>query len=315
MQNEKVTRYERLIHPRKIIVATDLNDRERLQPLAVAQARASQAQLTLVHADLISMLEQGSEPPIPMPRESPGEIAEKMLAELAAEMCSQGVGCEAVVRQGLSAVEVLREEVARIGADRLIMATHGRGRIGQLMLGSVAKSLLKILGIPIFVAGPNVRSAERYAVPKRILHPVSLTGRYRDTVEVVRGIAELYGAELILMHVLGADSDENVNPRGTIGWAKHALDVAIEDRASLTVNLLTHVAFGSVTEEVLESAERFQADWIVLGLREQSRHPQLVESTAYKVMAAAKVPVLAMHHPQAAATQGGCQVEVPSAIA
>jgi nucleotide-binding universal stress UspA family protein len=315
MQNKNVTRYERLIHPRKIVVATDLSDGERLLPLAIAQARASQAQLTLLHADLVSILAQGNELQPVIPSEGQAEAAEKMLTELAAKMRSQGVSCEAVVCPGLSAAEVLLEEVARIGADRLIMATHGRGRIGQMMLGSVAKRVLKVLGIPIFVVGPNVQSAERCAVPKRILHPVSLAGKYQDAVEVVRGIAELYGAELVLMHVLGPDSEENVNPRRTIEWAKHALDVAIEDRVSLTVNLLTHVAFGSVTDEVLESAERFQADWIVLGLNEKSHRPLLVESTAYKVIAAAKVPVLAMHHPQPKATQARRNVEVPSVIA
>ena len=147
-----------LVQPRQILVATDLCDSNYLLPIAIAQAKATGAHLILVHALLTpaiaAVTAQGLVPPDgSMDAE---EFAERILAELVKRARAEGVTCDSVVRQGFSAAEALRNEVHRAGAERVIMGTHGRGRIGQLVLGSVAKSLLRSLEIPIFAVAPQV---------------------------------------------------------------------------------------------------------------------------------------------------------------
>lgn len=289
---------EALVQPRQILMATDLCDSNYLLPIAIAQAKATGAHLTLVHAfinpALSSVSAQGLVPPDGgMDAE---EFAERILAELVKRAREEGVTCDSVVRQGFSAAEALRDEVHRTGAERVIMGTHGRGRIGQLVLGSVAKSLLRSLEIPIFAVGPHVRAPEAFATPRRILHPVSLHGFYRENVEVTRRLAEFYRAELILMHSIEPDAGEESPCTRDLSWAKRQLDASVEDPSTLMVNLKTHVTYGEVIGEILESASQFEADWIVLGWNEKRRNPAFVESAAYRVMAGASMPVLTLPH-------------------
>lgn len=287
-----------LVQPRHILVATDLCDSNYLLPLAIAQAKATGAHLTLMHAFIhipmtpVSM--QGLVPPDGgMGAE---EFAERILAELVKRVRAEGVMCESIVRQGFSVAEALVEEVRSGGAERLIMGTHGRGRIGQLVLGSVAKTLIRSLDIPIFAVGPHVRAPEAFATPRRILHPVSLRGYYRENVDVARRLAEFYRAELILMHVIEPDAVGGQFNAHDQDWAKRQLDASVEDLSTLTVNLKTHVSYGEVIGEILENAARFGADWIVLGWNEKRQSVAFSESAAYRVMAGAATPVLTLPH-------------------
>lgn len=287
-----------LVQPRQILVATDLCDSNYLLPVAIAQAKATGAHLTLVHAfinpTIPSVSAQGLVPPDgSMDAE---EFAERILAELVKRARSEGVTCDSIVRQGFSAVEALRNEIHRTGAERVIMGTHGRGRIGQLVLGSVAKSLLRSLEIPIFAVGPHVRAPEAFATPKRILHPVSLRGFYRENVDVARRLAEFYRAELILMHSIEPDAGDMKSGGHDLNWAKRQLDASVEDPSTLIVNLRTHVSYGEVISEILDCSSQFQADWIVLGWNERRRNPAFAESAAYRVMAAAPMPVFTIPH-------------------
>jgi nucleotide-binding universal stress UspA family protein len=287
-----------LVQPRQILVATDLCDSNYLLPIAIAQAKATGAHLTLVHAfinpAIASVSAQGLIPPDGgMDAE---EFAERILAELVKRARAEGVTCDSVVRQGFSAAEALRDEAHRTGAERVIMGTHGRGRIGQLVLGSVAKSLLRSLEIPLFAVGPHVRAPEAFATPRRILHPVSLHGHYRENVEVARRLAEFYRAELILMHSIEPDAGDGNSGAHDLSWAKRQLDASVENPSTLIVDLKTHVTYGEVIGEILESAAQFEADWIVLGWNEKRRNPAFTESAAYRVMAGAAMPVLTLPH-------------------
>ena len=287
-----------LVQPRQILVATDLCDSNYLLPIAIAQAKATGAHLTLVHAfihpAISSVTAQGLIPPDGgMDAE---EFAERILAELVKRARAEGVSCDSIVRQGFSAAEALRDEVHRTGAERVIMGTHGRGRVGQLVLGSVAKSLLRSLEIPIFAVGPHVHAPEAFATPRRILHPVSLHGFYRENVDVARRLAEFYKAELILMHSIEPDTGNAGTGGHDLSWAKRQLDASIEDPSSLMVNLKTHVTYGELIGEILESAAEFETDWIVLGWNEKRRNPAFAESAAYRVMAGAAMPVLTLPH-------------------
>lgn len=287
-----------IVHPRHILVATDLWDSNYLLPLAIAQAKATGAHLTLVHAYADPAFQpfgaRGLVPPDgSMDAE---EFAEGTLVELVKRARAEGVASDSILRRDSSVVEVLRDEIHRNGSGRVIMGTHGRGRFGQFMLGSVAKRLLRALEIPIFAVGPNVRSPEASATPKRILHPVSLHGCYRENVAAVRRLAEFYKAELILMHTIDPDSQQAKDPEHDLDWAKYQLDASIEEPSTLTVDLRTHVSYGEVISGIIENASYFEADWIVLGCNEKRRKSAFVESAAYRVMAQAHVPVFTLPH-------------------
>ena len=292
--NQARTGIEELAKPDQILVATDLEDCEFLLPYAVEQAKTCGAPLTLLH----SLMNAG----IPeFDTAGFAEVerrAEEKMNKAVEKVRAEGVSCNSEISHTFFPEDTVPGAVRRIGAKRLIMATRGRGRIGQIMLGSVAQRLLSVLDIPIFVVGPHVDAAPEHGhfSPKRILHPVSFAQGYHESVEFARDVAELYGAQLILSHVLDPDLADKVNPRKTEQWAKNALDEAISDRTTLRVPLLTHVDCGNVIDEILHTAKVFRADWIVLGAKVFAETPIVANSIAYKLMAASKVPVLTLPH-------------------
>lgn len=74
-------------------------------------------------------------------------IAHRYLAE-------RGVEAEMKMAYGDPADEI-RKEAAAGGYDFIIVGSHGRGAVGQVLLGSVSKTLLEKAPCPVLVAGKN----------------------------------------------------------------------------------------------------------------------------------------------------------------
>lgn len=282
--------------PDRILVATDLTDLDYLLPHVVAQAKASGAQVTLVHAILPSDIAPVEAWAVSSIEECKiDRDARVMLLGIARQLQAQGITCDISARRG-HASRVIRDELGRIDATRLILGTHGRGKLGQLTLGSVAHELLSKVDIPVFVVGPHARDAVQHATPRKILHPVSLMGDYQESVDLALEIAQSYRAELTLLHVLDRDTAEEINPERTIAWAKHALEALALDGTNLVPPVHTLVTTGKLAEEILKAAAQTNADWIVLGADGGFRPWFYKESAAYKVLTVATCPVLTLRH-------------------
>jgi len=303
MQNLIKERFQKctLAAPDRILVATDLTDTEWLLPHAVAQAKASGSQVTLVHAlrplDLVPMTPDTitSIDQVKILRDT-----RLTLMGIAQTIKAQGIECTAVVHRG-NPLEVIAEEVDRTGATRVIAGTHGRGKLGQLVLGSVVHQLLDKLDIPIFAVGPNARNA-KHTTPHRVLHPVSFLGDYRDSVRLALDIAQTSRAELTLLHVLDADLDDTINPERTRKWAEEALSKLIPNAEYLIPPVHICVTTGDLADEINRISSQIGADWIVLGANASPRSLSLQETLAYKVLTMVNCPVLTLrHHP--------CQIE------
>jgi nucleotide-binding universal stress UspA family protein len=282
--------------PERILLATDLTDTDCLVPHAIAQAKASGARVTLVHAlppsDVVPL--DGAAIPYVDKAKIVRDVRVLLLG-VAQQFELQGIACDIAVRDG-SAGDVIREELGRINATRLIMGTHGRGKLGQLTLGSVAHDLIAKVPVPIFVVGPHARDFVKHLTPRSILHPVSLMGDYRESLHLALEIAQAYEAELTLLHVLDRDVNQSIDPDRSISWAKNALDALIPDATSPISPVHTRVVSGNLAEEILKAAVQTDADWIVLGADGGLRSWFFPESAACKMVATAPCPVLTLRH-------------------
>lgn len=280
----------------RILMATDLTDTDYLAPHAIAQAKASGARVTLVHAlpasDIVPL--DGAAIPYVDKAKIVRDV-QIFLLGVAQQFEWQGILCDAVVRDG-SAGEVIREELGRTNATRVIMGTHGRGKLGQLTLGSVAHDLIAQVPVPVFVVGPNARDSVQHVTPRRILHPVSLVGDYWESLHLAFQIAQTYDAELTLLHVLDRNVNQSIDPERIISWAKNALDALIPRATSPVSPVHTRVVSGNLAEEILKAAVQTHADWIVLGADGGLRSWFFPESAACKMVAAAPCPVLTLRH-------------------
>src|SRR5688572_17457850 len=85
---------------------------------------------------------------------------------------------------------------ATLGADLIVMGTHGRSGIAHLLLGSVAERVVRLAAAPVFTirqpAGPV----------KRVLVPTDFSATADAALDYAYLVAERFGASIQLLHVL-----------------------------------------------------------------------------------------------------------------
>ena len=149
----------------KILVPTDFSEQaERALSAATSLARALGAKLHVVHV--------GPDVPYFGPPFAPGlafanELTAASRKEFDAYMAAvreRGIEAAGTLAIGVAHVEIIR--VAKdIGADLIVMGTHGRSGFQYLLLGSVAERVVRTSPIPVMVVPSPQKSAERPATP------------------------------------------------------------------------------------------------------------------------------------------------------
>jgi nucleotide-binding universal stress UspA family protein len=145
----------RWTHPAVILVATDLSDLERLMPFALEQAAQTGARLILLHA--IATAAAMSVDAVGMPYCDPSaalEFAEKELAPWCEMARRRNIACDGLVREG-RATQQIAAAARQFQADRILLGTRSRGRLGKMLLGSVAEQVLRSVNLPVFTVGPE----------------------------------------------------------------------------------------------------------------------------------------------------------------
>jgi nucleotide-binding universal stress UspA family protein len=283
-----------LASPKRILVATDIDDLEGLLPHAIAQARASGALVTIVHS--IYPLYVASLETAVIPVDYEATLINDVRARISGavnRMIAAGVDSCVFIKIG-RASDVILQELIRTNSSRLIMGTHGRGKLRQFALGSVAHDLVTKVSIPIFVIGPHARHSGMHAKPSKILHPVSFVGNYPDNCLLALQIAKNFGAEITFLHILEQSIDHNLNPARSIAWAENALADCLPRDLLQSHSITMKVVFGDVAKEILVTAKDMRADWIVLSTDEGSQNGVFTESRAFAVLANANCPILTL---------------------
>lgn len=136
-----------------IVAAIDFSDAtERVVDAAVAQARAFGADLHLVH-----VLEP--EPAYTAygftPDEFPAmhafhEEARKRATRRLSEVAAEAPGIHRHLAEG-SPLHALLGYVKEIGADLVVLGSHGHGMVASLLLGSVAEGMVRKAAVPTLV--------------------------------------------------------------------------------------------------------------------------------------------------------------------
>ncbi len=95
-----------------------------------------------------------------MPSIDPSEIRNQLaqrfhkehqtLQQYADELRKEDIDCKALMIQGPN-VKMLLNEVDKLGVDFMIVGSHGKGVISQILLGSTSKDLIKKSPVPIYL--------------------------------------------------------------------------------------------------------------------------------------------------------------------
>lgn len=139
---------------KRIVVPTDLStESERAFGPAAELARKLGLGIVLLHVVRESPVLTGAAPgaatPIPQPDiQGEREHAERQLAAMARQLGEVDVDTE--VRVGPQPAQTIADFAKEIDAEAIAIATHGRGGIRRLVLGSVAESVLRRAKCPVF---------------------------------------------------------------------------------------------------------------------------------------------------------------------
>lgn len=134
---------------RAILHPTDFSaPSEAALELACSLARAHGARLIILHVAAFEMTEGGM---LALPtdtvfyREALNEVRDRVVGP------SPGFPVETCLREGVPVEEILRA-ADDVGADLIIMGSHGRTGLGRLLMGSVAEAVMRRAGCPVLLA-------------------------------------------------------------------------------------------------------------------------------------------------------------------
>ena len=293
----------RWTHPATILVATDLSDLDHLMPFALEQAGETGARLTLLHVLSSSALIAADASGMPYyDTASALETAHEMLRPWCEVATRRGIHCDALVREG-HPTQQIAAAVRQFQADRVLLGTRSRSKIGKLLLGSVAEQVLRSVYLPVMTVGPEAHLPVARNGERVVLHATSLRETSRPSAALACQIAATQNAKLVLLHVLPPIEvmERRHMPTGLDSSAMVELRILAEETGTHCCSAVEPVVLhGNPSIEILALASERRAGLIVLGATHRLALENLTrDRTVYRVLAHARCPVLTLREPQA----------------
>jgi nucleotide-binding universal stress UspA family protein len=265
---------------------------------AVGLARAHQSKLSVLHVVIPDAL-------IYMTPDSPVialDTQEKWAREEMQRLEERlaGLSHETFVSRGTDVWSVVAPKLAEAQSDLLVLGTHGRTGLDELLLGSVAETILRHSAIPVMTVGAEVPPCpESQGRFHRVLLATNFAAGSGETAGYAMALAERDQAQLLLLHACKASAQCGTNgePDLSIAEAHHRLHGLVAETDKLWHRPEPIVEFGDAGARILEVAKRRSADLIVMSVRDAASifaATHLAMGTAHEVVARAPCPVLTL---------------------
>jgi nucleotide-binding universal stress UspA family protein len=283
---------------------------EQVIPLALESARAARSKLRLV------LVHQS--PPPPTDPESAQlyvsidlalrKVEREYLTALRRRLHqSSGLQISAVTIDG-PAGPTLVKYVKETGIDLVMISTHGRGGVRGAWLGSVADYVIRSVNIPVLVvrAHEGTSALPHFSKIREIMVPLDGSTLAEAALGPASDIAELFGAELLLVQVVWPVSAGNLLPvpfpsgydNEIVGVRRKEtqeyLDGVVNDLQERGVCVKATVVVGhNVAEALLDLAHPKRIDLVAIATHGRGGLQRLLlGSVADKLIRGAGPPVL-----------------------
>ena len=175
------------------------------QAIPVAQAIAERARcklkLVLIHEPLLLMEPGPAYTKIELAmQKADREYLKSVTARLRERL---GRSVSSAVLRGMPLAQTLTTYIRELGADLIVMTTHGRGGIRRAWLGSITDQLIRMSEVPILVVRPSdAKPAESSVRLTEILVPLDGSPLAEAVLEPAAALARLWDAEMSLVQVV-----------------------------------------------------------------------------------------------------------------
>lgn len=278
---------------RKILLATDFTAHARkVAAEAVRLARRHGAQLHVVYVDVVALEAAGTftDPPIPDYIRSMGQLSEGADLEL-----NYKDTVLKIVRDRTEAAGILRY-AADQAVDLIVIGTHGRNVVSEMILGSVAQAVARDAAVPVLVVGARAAADGGGSV----LAPVDFSLSSATSLAQAGRVAARRDARLIALHVVDFGRMP-LQRELDLGEHERRARAQLQDfvgGAGLPANAETLVTVGPAPEEIVRIAAKFNASLIVLAPSAKSvLERAMLGSVCRAVIRSAPCPVLVHRGP------------------
>jgi nucleotide-binding universal stress UspA family protein len=276
-----------MIRPKSILVATDLHDLDFLLPVAIDQARMTGAMVWLLHVippEAYVSIESGNFPGAQ--KEKAFLDAEAILNRAAFQLREKNIACTYEVRRWYP-VDQTEAFIGHHRVERLILGTSSRGKLGKLLVGSIAEELIRNVNVPVCTVGPHFRPLAQQT-PPRIIFALSLRHHPEQSFQFAADLAERLGAELTVLHVTGQDRFDEATDAGArckineiVSPAKQAPHIRLRR--------------GEPAEEILAECAALRPQLLVLGsVPASTMSARFRNGVVYRVIAQAPCPTFTL---------------------
>lgn len=291
---------------------------EQALPLATALARASGAELHLMHvfvpyaarADMPGAVIDNTEMERRLEEQSTEylrAVTERVSKELPEHVHADPVRTRPIrspYSESVAVVDRLRRAAARLKPDLIVLATHARGGLGRAWLGSVADALIRRVNVPTLLVHPREDVPVPASTFRHILVPLDGSTLAEESIPLVARLATLCGARVTLLRV--------VIPRLVVGQPSYVVqfDVQLLEEYERDAERYVESEAARLRESVanvesvvlladnppraiLDWADQQGADLIAMSTHGRSGFRRfMLGSVADKVVRSAQVPVL-----------------------
>lgn len=298
-----------MLNIERILFPTDFSecaDHALRQALMMAEAHG--AELHMLHA-LVLHAADPADPARRFPDEARilGELEEIAAARMEASAERHGIGrvrVERVQRRAISPVSAILDYAEEAVMDLIVMGTHGRRALGRMLLGSVAREVVRQAGRPVL----TVRHEEDAELPeriRRILVPVDFSDHSRLGFDYAVELARTFGAGLQVLHVVEEALYPDfyypilATPEAVSGETGESLQEALSEWLEETggtpsdVEVALHVGAGRAAAEIARAVDDRDSDLVVLSSHGRTGLDRmLLGSVAEGVVRRSPAPVL-----------------------
>jgi len=207
-------------------------------------------------------------------------------------------------RRGISVAPTILEHALEIDPDLIVMSTHGRRGLENVLLGSVTEEIVRFANCPVL----TVRSGEGESVfpsAAPILVPVDFSEHSRQALALARNIASTFGASIHALHVferpihpeiyLGGMPLDSPDFHTVEGSLREALETFVRETPGPEVATSLHVVEGRAVPAILEFVQDYQVGLVVIATHGLTGLAHvLLGSVSEKVVRRAPCPVLSV---------------------